>query len=117
MRIEAEEGPDEVNLVSPGELDEAQVGYAVDPQGYDLTGGEGDWRQEWLVIGDDALLGDPYFVDPLDTRLARLHGHTWDGPLECAAGRGLLGSVRRDGPLGADRRGERHLLACLQGCG
>jgi hypothetical protein len=46
------------------ELDEAQVGYAVDPSGNTLVGTEdGDWRESWLVIGREDLVGDPLFVD------------------------------------------------------
>jgi hypothetical protein len=46
------------------ELDEAQVGYAVDPSGNTLVGAEdGDWRESWLVIGGEDLVGDPLFVD------------------------------------------------------
>lgn len=45
-------------------LDEAQVGYAVDPGGEPLTGtGEDDWHPSWLVIGHDTRGHDPIFVD------------------------------------------------------
>lgn len=46
------------------ELEEAQVGYSVDPSGVTLTGeDEGDWKNSWLVIGYEELCGDPFFVD------------------------------------------------------
>lgn len=60
---DGEEYPVEVTLVSPADLDSAQVGYATDVQGRDLTSGEGAWQPDWLVIGTDHFLGDPYFVD------------------------------------------------------
>lgn len=49
--------------MAPPELDSAQVGYATDAEGRDLTSGEGGWRRDWLVIGTDYFLGDPYLVD------------------------------------------------------
>jgi hypothetical protein len=55
--------PVEVTLVRPFELEAAQAGYATDAEGRDLTGGANGWRREWLVIGTDYFLGDPYFVD------------------------------------------------------
>lgn len=60
---DGEEVPVEVTLVPPSDLDAAQVGYATDAQGRDLTSGEGRWQPQWLVIGTDFFLGDPYFVD------------------------------------------------------
>jgi hypothetical protein len=53
-----------VSLVDGGALSDAQIGYAIGPQGEDLTGkAAGDWRVEWLVIGTDDEVGDPIFVD------------------------------------------------------
>lgn len=46
------------------ELKQAQVGYSVDEGGESLTGtGEGDWRENWLVIGYEDECGDPIFID------------------------------------------------------
>ena len=43
---------------------QSQVGYSIDPLGAPITGeAEGDWRNEWVVIGKDTELGDPYFLD------------------------------------------------------
>lgn len=60
---DGEEYPAEVTLVAPPDLDSAQVGYATDAEGRDLTSGQGSWQSEWLVIGTDYFVGDPYFVD------------------------------------------------------
>lgn len=60
---DGEDIPVEVTLMAPPDLDAAQVGYATDAQGRDLTKAEGGWHSEWLVIGTDYFLGDPYFVD------------------------------------------------------
>lgn len=71
------------HVFPPEKLQKAQLGYASHPNGSDLTGrDEGDWRTEWIVIGYDADLGDPYFVDtsvePLPVFTA-MHGTgSWD---------------------------------------
>lgn len=53
-----------IHLHAAEALDEAQVGYAVDPGGQPLGGtGEGEWQPSWLVIGSETLCGDPLFVD------------------------------------------------------
>jgi hypothetical protein len=57
-------GYNEISFLSADMLDEGQVGYRIDPNGNSLiTGNEGDWKEEWLVIAYDASLGDPIFVD------------------------------------------------------
>jgi len=46
------------------ELDAAQHGFGLHPNGTDLSGSNGgDWQSSWLVIARDTELGDPYFVD------------------------------------------------------
>lgn len=53
-----------VTIAAEDALDEAQIGYSVDPQGNSLTGeGEDDWRPSWLVIGHELREHDPIFVD------------------------------------------------------
>ena len=94
----------ELTLVPPGELDAAQVGYRVAPDGADLTGeADGDWRAEWLVVGHDELAGDPLFVDTRDPALpvyTAVHGEgAWEPELvstsfqRFAAALGLLRGV------------------------
>jgi hypothetical protein len=52
------------------ELDQGQIGYSVDDNNNSLiTGQEGDWKDEWLVIGVDGLIGDPIFVDTSSKKL------------------------------------------------
>ena len=53
-------GGEGFQLVSIDELHSAQIGYSIQPDGTDL---EGDWKKEWVVIGNDPILDDPYFVD------------------------------------------------------
>lgn len=61
---EAYFGGEGFRIYAAGELHEAQLGYSRHPDGADLTGpNDGDWKEEWTVIGNDTSLGDPYFVD------------------------------------------------------
>jgi hypothetical protein len=51
-------------LFAGDELEDAQLGFSIGPQGHELCGDEpGDWRRSWLVIGEDDEHGDPIFVD------------------------------------------------------
>lgn len=60
------------------ELPEAQLGYSKHPNGTDLTGkNAGDWKKEWVIVGNDTELGDPYFVDTSNSMLpvlTAMHG-------------------------------------------
>jgi hypothetical protein len=63
-------------------LAEEQVGYSFDSADKSLvTGKEGDWREEWIVIGTTDL-GDPLFVDTSSKELrvmTAMHGEgQWD---------------------------------------
>lgn len=76
-------GSEGFRVYTPEELEKAQVGYAKHPDGTDLTGQEeGDWKREWIVIGYDTNLGDPYFVDTGNEQLTvytAMHGAgAWD---------------------------------------
>lgn len=63
-------GSDGFRIYTPEELDNAQLGYSRHPDGTVLTGqNEGDWKSEWIVIGNDTNLGDPYFVDTSNEKL------------------------------------------------
>ncbi|MEH6949189.1 hypothetical protein V7068_19400 [Bacillus sp. JJ634] len=53
-----------IHLFSREEFEEGQLEYRIDDDGNDLTGdNEGDWNENWYVIGYDELVGDPIFVD------------------------------------------------------
>jgi hypothetical protein len=54
-----------VKIYTANELEEAQLGYSVDPSGNTLTDAndEGSWKTEWLIIGYEDLCGDPIFID------------------------------------------------------
>lgn len=46
------------------ELEEGQIGYRVDASGASLISGtEGDWDEDWMVIGHETLCGDPIVMD------------------------------------------------------
>lgn len=81
------------------ELPEAQLGYAKHPNGNDLTGeNEGDWKKEWIVIGNDTSLGDPYFIDTSVEALpvyTAMHGMGSWNPEEISPSlRNFLGSLK-----------------------
>ena len=59
----------ECSLSTAELLDEAQLGYAVAPDGTSLVGATGAWQANWLVVGYETLCGDPIFVDLADERL------------------------------------------------
>jgi hypothetical protein len=57
-------GYSSVSICRPSELERHQVGYSIDLEGNALSGeGDGDWRRNWLVIGDEGQCGDPIFID------------------------------------------------------
>lgn len=57
-------GSTAIQIHAPDEIQEAQHGYSVDPDGNSLVNDEeGSWKQNWLVIGYEDLCGDPIFVD------------------------------------------------------
>jgi hypothetical protein len=67
----------EINFFSADKLEEEQIGYSFDTHNNSLvTGQEGDWKEEWLVIGIDDL-GDPIIVDVSEqnlTVMTAMHG-------------------------------------------
>src|SRR5512139_4289849 len=71
-------GSEGFRIYTPEELEKAQLGYSKHPDGKDLTGqDEGDWKKEWIVIGRDTNLGDPYFTDTSQAHLpvyTAMHG-------------------------------------------
>jgi len=65
-------GYSEINFCNPDNLDNEQIGYSVDESGNSLvTGDDGSWPQEWLVIASDEL-GDPIIIDMSSTELTVL---------------------------------------------
>ena len=74
-------GSTTVNLFRTDELKEAQVGYSVGEHGESFTGEEeGDWRQQWFVIGYEDLCGDPIFVDLSNSELPVFTAAHGEGP-------------------------------------
>lgn len=67
----------------PEEILEGQLGYSMHPDGTDLTdANDGDWKKEWIVIGRDVSIGEPYFVDSCCANLpvfTAMHGRgSWE---------------------------------------
>ena len=106
-----------VELVAPGELQSAQVGYAVDPSGRALTGeNPGDWSPHWLVVATEDECGDPIFVDasrPEWPVYTAAHGAgDWIPELIADSFTGLLGALDavrvvargRDTPVALEHR-------------
>lgn len=65
--MEVEYGCAGIRLFPPEELEEAQLGFSIGPDGESLSGNtEGCWNATWLVIGMDTGVGDPIFIDASD---------------------------------------------------
>jgi hypothetical protein len=57
-------GYETIRVYRPPELASLQVGYSISLTGESLTGDkDGDWRRNWVAIGQEELCGDPIFID------------------------------------------------------
>lgn len=67
-----------IRLFSESEISDGQLGYSIDPDGNSLVGDkEGDWKENWLVIGYDETCGDPILTDfsiPQSPVYTAMHG-------------------------------------------
>lgn len=75
-----------VCFYNPEQLAEAQIGYAIDPDGNSLISDEkGSWQESWLVIGHEDLCGDPIFIETAENVCpvyTSMHGAgVWEGRL------------------------------------
>jgi hypothetical protein len=53
-----------IELYGAEEIGQNQIGYSISTDGVSLVGTrEGDWKNEWLVIGRETCCGDPIFID------------------------------------------------------
>jgi hypothetical protein len=53
-----------IRIYDVDELEEAQIGYSVDPSGISLIDeNPGSWQTSWVVIGYEDGSGDPIFID------------------------------------------------------
>lgn len=51
-------------IFKAADLEQAQLGYAIDANGKSLCGKRpSQWKEPWIVIGKDETEGDPVFVD------------------------------------------------------
>ncbi len=58
LRVETATPVEKVRLIPAEELERAQAAVKAGEGGAAL-----DWKASWVVIGESALLGDPYFLD------------------------------------------------------
>lgn len=75
-------GYSEIIFFDPLKLQDEQIGFSSDSEGNTLvTGNEGDWKEEWIVIANDEM-GDPIIIDtstPQLTVLSASHGEgAWE---------------------------------------
>ncbi len=89
-----------ITLYSSDEVQEAQLGYSRLPDGTSLTGhGPGDWREEWVVVGNEQTCGDPIFVDTSGKLLpvfTAMHGvGSWDPQIVAKSYDGFLQIIER----------------------
>jgi len=105
-----------VRLEQLDQIDQAQIGYSVSPQGESFcTGQSGDWQENWLVIGNDTALGDPLIIDTAAANLpvlTAMHGTgNWD-PTCIAVSLSAFGaalaevhrlSIGRESPVALDK--------------
>lgn len=75
-------GYSDINFLNYKRISEEQVGYSFDTNGKSLvTGNDGDWQEEWLVIASDEL-GDPVIVDTSSPNLIVLTAAHGEGKWE-----------------------------------
>ncbi|QYK11774.1 hypothetical protein K0I63_13475 [Shewanella rhizosphaerae] len=71
-------GSNGFNIADEENINDFQLGYSVDSDGGDISGShEGDWQKNWIVIGTDTEVGDPFFVDTSEASLpvyTAMHG-------------------------------------------
>lgn len=96
LNLESEQIEEWINFAvfAPEKLEKAQVGYSVDPAGRSLiTGEEGDWQPEWIVIGYTKLIGDPIILDTDEE--GQPVSYLMHGMGEWGAGSYIAGSIKQ----------------------
>jgi hypothetical protein len=64
MAVETLTPAERIALIGSGDLEQAQVGYALAESGSLIsTPKPSGWRPSWIIIATSSLLGDPYFLD------------------------------------------------------
>ncbi len=64
VEVETRTPAERVRLIPAAELEEEQVGFALDDaRGLIETPSASGWRPSWVIVGHSSLLGDPYFLD------------------------------------------------------
>ena len=63
-------GSNGFSITDEASISDLQLGYSVNPDGRNMSGpNEGDWQKNWIVIGTDTEVGDPFFVDTNESSL------------------------------------------------
>ena len=87
-------GFDSLDLVPAGDLEAAQLGYGIVPEGQ-----ESDWQPNWVVIGHEGRCGDPIFIDTNDEHFpvyTAAHGMgEWDPELIASSFQNLVQILQR----------------------
>ena len=88
-----------ITLFAPGELDKQQIGYSRGADGQSFCDGRlGSWQPQWLVIGQDTLVGDPFIVDtshPSSRVMTAMHGEGPWNPYQIARSLDVFGETLR----------------------
>ena len=89
-----------IDLVNEKDVEKIQIGYSIHPNGRSLIGTKnGDWMEEWVVIGNDSSCGDPIFIDTSNPDLPDYtapHGEgRWDPDLICSTYNGFLKIIEK----------------------
>jgi hypothetical protein len=84
-----------IDLCGEDRIEENQVGYSISSSGVTFVGANnGDWKNEWVVIGRETCCGDPIFIDtsiPEFPVYTAVHGEgCWSPALISSSYRGLL---------------------------
>ena len=112
-----------VTLFSEAELEDAQIGYRVGEAGEDFAGnGDGDWRANWLVIGNEDGCGDPIFIDLSESTFpvfTAAHGQgRWDPESLASSFTGFIDALGEVDRVSQNRRNpvqlERHPLSQVE---
>ena len=97
-----------IDLCGEDGIEENQVGYSISSSGVTFVGANnGDWKNEWVVIGSEACCGDPIFIDtsiPEFPVYTAVHGEgRWSPVLISNSYQGLLKITEKLGILATGR--------------
>ena len=87
-------------LHEPAEIPSLQIGYSILFDGLKVAGDRpGDWKESWIVIGNETCCGDPIFLDSISSDFpvytARHGAGSWDAVLISQSYKSFLQDVDR----------------------